>query len=214
MPRNALSLLVLVSLGALAATPACGGATASDLVGGTGSSSGGGGSSGGADAAPDSGGAGLDSGVQFTSDTGIAPADAGIVLDTGAPADVSTVEEPPPASGPSVLCPMNGSPATCEPGDYCCVVGSAAQQDQTDNCQPSGKSCSGASVRCAKKTDCPTGQVCCGTIPNGTAYTEVACATTCTGLTKRTFCDPSANECPVTTMCLGSQLMPGYSVCQ
>jgi len=158
-------------------------------------------------------------------DTGLPPFDASTGVDTGASVDsgtttvdVFTLPESGP-SGPSVLCPNMGNPQTCNPGQICCITGSAMQGNQVDTCQPSGQGCSGGTaVRCGSGADCTGGKICCGTqqLVNGMyEYTEVTCAATCAGTTQRIFCDPQNNTCPAATPTCGqSQLLPGYSVCQ
>jgi hypothetical protein len=130
--------------------------------------------------------------------------------------DVVQPMETGPAA-PAVLCPMQGQPSTCNPGDYCCVTGDASQGPQTDTCEPSGQSCSGGTdVHCSATADCPTNYVCCGLKDStGTMYTEVACRQSCNGTSQITFCDPAAMDCPqATPTCVQSQLLQGYSVCQ
>ena len=218
MRRRTPSFVLAVALGpALALASACSGAQPIDFRG---SGSGSGGGSG--------GGSGSSSGGTTAEDSGSGPVDSGqpvvdspAPLDVSEPIDTSPVEEPPP-SGPSVACPMNGAPATCDPGDYCCVMGDPTQGTQTDMCQASGTSCAGGTtIRCASPADCPSGQVCCGTETtdpntNTVMYTQVTCAASCTGTSQRTFCDSSASgNCPAATpVCGQSQLLPGYTVCQ
>ncbi|HEY8086831.1 MAG TPA: hypothetical protein VIF09_03280 [Polyangiaceae bacterium] len=123
-----------------------------------------------------------------------------------------------PATGPSVECPGQGNPATCQPGQYCCIVGDAKHGNQTDTCEPASAPCSGTPVRCAVPADCPTGQVCCGTeqtVGGVTSYLGVSCATTCSGADQRTFCDHLAGTpCPASApTCAFSSILPGYEVC-
>jgi hypothetical protein len=119
--------------------------------------------------------------------------------------------------GPAVLCPMQGQPAMCNPGDYCCITGDPAQGTQMDNCQHPGQVCTGGTtVRCAVTADCPMNYVCCGQKdPTGMTYTEVGCRQSCNGTGQITFCDPAANDCPTATpTCQQSQLLQGFNVCQ
>jgi len=117
---------------------------------------------------------------------------------------------------------MNGAPSTCQPGDYCCVVGTAMQGNQTDTCEPGATPCTGGTpVRCASAADCQNGEICCGTETTDpqtmlVSYTEVTCAATCALTNQRTFCDPTdPAACPSTAPTCGqSSLMPGYTVCQ
>jgi hypothetical protein len=206
---------------------ACGGAQAINLGGSDSGGGGGGGSGGGSGSGSSSGtsgGSGSGSGSSSGGSGGGSGSSSGSAEDSGSGVmdsssdDVTPVEEPMP-TGPSVLCPMNANPATCEPGDYCCVVGNAMQGNQTDNCQTGGSSCAGTPVRCASPADCPNGQICCGTeqtVDNVVSYIQVVCADTCSLTTQRIFCDQSGiNTCPVTApTCALSTLMPGYNVCQ
>jgi hypothetical protein len=227
MRRSTVSSIVAAAVLApvIALAPACSGAQAinfdADSGGGSGGASGGvsGSSSGnsGGGSGSSSGGSTVDSGSGGV-DSGQSAMDSA-VLDVIGPEDTGPVEEPMP-TGPSVLCPMNGSPATCEPGDYCCVTGNAMQGTQTDNCEPSGTSCTGGTpVRCASPADCPSGQICCGTeqtVGNVVSYIDVVCATTCALSNQRIFCDQMTTDpCPTTApTCALSTLMPGYNVCQ
>ena len=215
--------VVAVAVSALGLAAACGGAQSIDFGrddsggGGGGGSGGGSGSSSGVSGGGSGGGSGSSSGASGSSSGAAEDSGSGFV-DSGGPDDVTTVEEPPP-TGPAVLCPMNGNPATCEPGDYCCVVGNAMQGNQTDNCETGGSSCSGTPVHCASPADCPSGQICCGTeqtVGNVVSYVDVVCASTCSLTNQRIFCDQSGpNPCPPTIpTCALSTLMPGYNVCQ
>ncbi len=212
LPSNSLRALATLGLPfALLLAPACGGAVAYNLGGepdaGSGSSSGSGGSSSGSSSggAQDAGAPVLDAAPTVDA---IAVVDAGVV-DSAPP-----VEEPPPTTtGPTVLCPNNGNPMTCQAGEYCCVSGNAMQGNQTDSCLSKSASCVGTPIRCAATADCPAGQVCCGSRTT-TGYTKVACAATCAG-NDITFCDPMASDCPqATPTCNPSQLLPGFNVCQ
>jgi hypothetical protein len=143
--------------------------------------------------------------------------DSGTTIDANAPHDASATDAPPPTGG-AVKCPSDPAPATCDPGDFCCVVGDATQGAQTDTCEPASAPCSGTAVRCAVGADCPSNQVCCGTIQtvNGvSSYTAVSCADSCTGALQRIFCDQLAsNPCPASEpTCSLSTIMPGYNVC-
>jgi hypothetical protein len=209
---------------------ACSGATADNLgqglKGHSSSSSGGGsgsstGSSGGSTSSGSSSGgfssssSGGSSGGQVDSGT----IDTG-VIDSGTTIDTGTGDEPPPTTGPMVLCPQMGTPQTCNAGEICCVAGNAMQGTQTDTCQGGGASCAGTPVRCGSAADCGAGQVCCGTqqtVSGVVSYTEVTCtaAAACANTNQRVFCDPAANDCPAQAPTCGqSQLMPGYNVCQ
>jgi hypothetical protein len=82
-------------------------------------------------------------------------------------------------------------------------------------------SCVGkTTIACDDRTDCPAGQVCCGTLEDNSGYTSVSCATTCNsipGLRAVRFCDPSAalDECAALgKYCGPSQSLPGFNVCR
>lgn len=207
-----------IAISALGLAMACGGAQAIDFAdAGSGSGSGSGGGSGSGSGSGSGGASGSSSGG-VEEDSGAGVVDSGGLADVTEPLDVTPVEEPMP-TGPAVLCPMNGNPATCEPGDYCCVVGNAMEGTQTDNCQSGGSSCSGTPVKCASPADCPSGQICCGTqqtVAGVVSYSNVECATTCSLTNQRIFCNQmAANPCPATApTCALSTLMPGYNVCQ
>jgi hypothetical protein len=225
MPRRSHPLFVIVAIAAITVWGGCSGASSSSLLGGSGgkpsgsssgSGSSGGGSSGSSGTGSSSGSSGSGSSSGSTSSSGTTM-DSG-VLDSGTTViDTGTGDEPTP-TGPAVLCPMGGSPATCQPGDFCCVTGDAMQGTQMDNCQTPAQSCSGTKVHCAATADCPANQVCCGNqqqVMGVFTYTEVSCAASCASTTQRIFCDPAANDCPQQTPTCGqSQLMPGYNVCQ
>lgn len=194
---------------------ACGGASNTDLGsggggGGSGSSSGGGHNT--IDAGVDTGSSQPDTGAPDVSPI----EDSGPVQDAPAVVDVAPPQETGP-TGPSVLCPMQGQPAMCNPGDVCCVTGNPTTGTQTDTCQAQGQTCSGGTtVHCASTADCPSNYVCCGLKDTaGTMYTEVSCRQQCNGMGQITFCDPSAMDCPQTApTCVQSQLLQGFSVCQ
>jgi hypothetical protein len=78
----------------------------------------------------------------------------------------------------------------------------------------------GTSIGCDDRTDCPTGQVCCGTLEDNSGYTSVACKSSCNsspGLRAVRFCDATAvvDECAsIGKYCGPSQSLPGYNVCR
>lgn len=204
--------LPAVAVVLVALAPACSGAASSDLLtgsGGVGSSGG----TGGRDAGIDSGrpveDAGTRDGTTF---------DAGNPPEAGAPEAGGNDGGGP--QGPQVLCPQNGQPSKCNPGEICCVSADSQGGTQTDTCDPSGATCAGTPVHCASPADCPSNEVCCGTEsydPNTGSYmyTDVSCAKDCTGQGHYAFCDPQhPNDCPSGTGCGPSQLLQGFSVCQ
>lgn len=208
-----------LSVGALVATlaVACGGLTVAPGDGGasgdgpTGTLSGGGSSSG---VAVDS-----SAGDGSRGSTDAAGLDA-VVVDAITLVDAAAGKEASP-TGPAVACPDETNPTTCQPGQFCCVVGNAkqgGQGSQTDTCEAAGAPCAGTPVHCAVPADCPSDQVCCGTEQTAggvTSYVEVSCAWTCTAPTQRTFCDHLAGTpCPASApTCALSTIMPGYDVC-
>jgi hypothetical protein len=165
------------------------------------------------------------------SSSGGSPVDAGAgsfdahqsSTDAVAAADVTALGDAPfqgnPPTYPSIECPAaDGGPATCEPGQYCCIVGNAMQGAQTDTCEPLDASCSGTPVHCAVPSDCEDGKVCCGTeqtVGGITSYVDVSCAASCIGANQRIFCNPlGPYTCPSTApTCALSSILPGYDVC-
>ncbi|HEY1693995.1 MAG TPA: hypothetical protein VGG39_17630 [Polyangiaceae bacterium] len=216
-----LAQVALAACGGIAAAPADGGSSSGSGgagSGATGSGSGGtGASSGSSSGGSSSGGANADGG-SVGSDAGNPDAtsnDATTSLDAPASDVVSLPDAPAPA--PAVSCPQDLAPATCNAGQYCCVVGDGHAGTQTDTCQDDAAKCAGTPVRCAVPADCPAPQVCCGTeqtIDGGTSYTDVTCATSCSGANQRAFCDPLDNTCPIQhPTCAISTILPGYNVC-
>lgn len=81
--------------------------------------------------------------------------------------------------------------------------------------------CPGASkIACDDRTDCPSGQVCCGTFEETTGRGAAECRTNCKalpGLRAGILCDPFAavDECAtLNKVCAPSQTLPGYFVCK
>ena len=76
-------------------------------------------------------------------------------------------------------------------------------------------------IRCDDSTDCPAGQVCCGTFSQTAGYSAIECKTSCTGSGGNTqavrFCDPAnpVDECSsIGLRCQASASLPGYHVCK
>jgi hypothetical protein len=124
-----------------------------------------------------------------------------------------------PATGtaPGVSCGV-GLPALCSlESEKCCV-----RSLQTDTCIPAGDTCSctlsGCTVmeaRCDGPEDCPSGQVCCGTLSsNGMGYDRFVCAAQCmsTG-NQRVACHEDMKTCPSNLVCANSQLLTNVQVC-
>ena len=80
----------------------------------------------------------------------------------------------------------------------------------------------GQPIKCDDRSDCPSGQVCCGAFDQNQGYRSVQCATSCTnspipGTTAVRFCDPDApvDECAsIGKTCTASGSLQGYSVCK
>ncbi len=197
---------------------ACGGADKADLLGGGGHTSSGssGGSSGSGSGSGSS--SGSSSGSASSSGSGSGSSSGGV--QDASTQDVSTEDVVQPMetgpTGPAVLCPMQGQPATCMAGDFCCVSGNAQLGTQMDNCEPPGGTCVGTPVHCASAADCQSGYVCCGQKDTtGMMYMEVGCRQQCNGTGQITFCDPAAMNCPANApTCQQSTLLQGYNVCQ
>jgi hypothetical protein len=80
----------------------------------------------------------------------------------------------------------------------------------------------GLSIPCDDKTDCPGGQVCCGSFDQNTGYKSVSCQSSCgpgpiPGTTGVRLCDPSnpIDECAsIGASCQASGSLHGYYVCK
>lgn len=80
----------------------------------------------------------------------------------------------------------------------------------------------GRTLACDDKADCPSGQVCCGSLDNTTGFDGVSCRATCDltpnpAFTNVRFCDPFAatDECTsIGKQCLPSSNFVGYAYCQ
>lgn len=79
----------------------------------------------------------------------------------------------------------------------------------------------GIAIKCDDQTDCPTGQLCCGTFDESSGYRSVQCQTQCSTTTPDTisvrFCDPDApvDECQSSGhTCQPSDSLSGYSICR
>ena len=204
--------VVFAALAVFVSPAACGGAPPSDLTTGFGPE--------GNDAGTQHG---MDSGSTHEASVGqdsSAPKDASMHVDSSAlpeasPPDVFVVEASTPVQ---VLCPEDGDTTmTCDPGQICCVTGNA-QDGEMDICQSSGSGCQGTTVNCAASADCDANEVCCGTESTSggsVTYTDVSCAKNCTQSNHFQFCDPTANDCPLThPACTPSSVLSGYSVCE
>ncbi|CAN5798768.1 hypothetical protein BH09MYX1_BH09MYX1_51180 [soil metagenome] len=162
-----------------------------------------------------------------TVDTGILPGDDGgegvdaapdddvvVVIDAGKP-DVAE----PPYKDPGIWCGQT----QCTPSTQYCCNDKDFQQNLTYACQATSTIAGcigGTKVSCDGAKDCPTSQLCCGGLMNG-SYDEVSCKPTCTGVVwgrnQIRFCDPKnpIDECKLQGLtCKPSNSLKGYSVCQ
>jgi hypothetical protein len=137
--------------------------------------------------------------------------DAGPVDDASAGSDDSS-------SSGTISC----GNATCTlPAEFCCVTTSQGTQSQT--CATDPASCKGqgdSPVQCTSSTQCPQGQVCCGSNANN-FYSDVSCQPapcggTTGGVEHVQFCDPqSPGDCPPDApRCQQSMVLGGFFVCQ
>jgi hypothetical protein len=212
--------LFLASSALLVAVVACSGASSTELFGPAGSSqfgtepgptenpSGAGSSSPNlpAPSHPDPGSGGSSSGS--TSSGG--PEDAG--------KDAS-----PPTNNATIFCgKTNTTTTTCNAKtEVCCGSWNGGWGGPNFECEPAGvMACAGGTkIACDESSDCPTGQICCGSLDNS-GYTDVACRPTCNstpGIRAVRFCNPDAttDECAaVGQYCGNSQSLPGFHVCR
>ena len=130
------------------------------------------------------------------------------------------MDAPPPASSGSVYCAVTTGAPSCTAGSEICC-GSWKSGKFGYSCEPTGLlACAGGTtIACDDSSDCPSGQVCCGTLSSGSRYTSVQCKTTCNntpGVRAVRFCNPKAavDECAALgKSCTASQSLPGYHVC-
>ena len=114
-----------------------------------------------------------------------------------------------------------GGDQWCSPQTHvCCAERNFAQGLELSCAGSDPAACpTGTAIGCDDRTDCPSGQVCCGMLDQG-GYTSVTCSASCNsaaGLQAARFCDPSApvDECAEDgKKCEGSQSLPGYFVCK
>jgi hypothetical protein len=126
-------------------------------------------------------------------------------------------DEPSPTADaePGTSCGV-GLPTLCElMTEKCCM-----RSLETDTCIEASAMCSctiqGCTVmeaRCDGPEDCPSGQVCCGTLA-GNTYDEFTCAATCqSNGQQRVACHESDPKCPSGLICANSQLLTNVQVC-
>jgi hypothetical protein len=102
--------------------------------------------------------------------------------------------------------------------------GAGGDLNKTFECVSNGiGSCAGGqSISCDDRSDCPSGQVCCGAFDQNQGYRAVQCATSCNaspipGLTPVRFCDPNApvDECAsIGKTCEPSGSLAGFHICK
>jgi hypothetical protein len=121
----------------------------------------------------------------------------------------------------TISCGSPGATNTCTtPSEFCCVTYNGGPKgDQNINiCGSNASDCSaqmGTTVRCSSSTQCPTGEVCCGTGSSDSplVYTDVSCQPSC-GLNDHLFCDPTVlNDCPATAHCQSSSVLTSFNIC-
>jgi hypothetical protein len=182
-----------------------GGASGASSAGASGAAAGGSGAGAGAAGQAGAGqaGTGLDGGTS----------------DAGADGDVDASTEPSGQAGtqPGVSCGV-GLPALCElETEKCCTrslgTDTCIAASATCDCDISG--CEVMEVHCDGPEDCPSGQVCCGTLAgSGAAYQDFSCAAQCqaTG-NQRVACHQDDPVCPSSLQCANSQLLTNIQVC-
>jgi hypothetical protein len=154
-------------------------------------------------------GGGSDSGTTITFDSGTTPPfDAGVI--------------PPP--DPGIFCGTDdlNNPIYCTGKQICCASGDMVGAP-TYACGDES-ACSGAIggslvIPCDDTAECGT-KICCGTFITAAPsyYSQIRCASSCTGADSRTFCDPANGnaECAAvsaTSTCGESGALPGFNVC-
>jgi hypothetical protein len=145
------------------------------------------------------------------------PTDAGTTKDAEPSTDPGkdAGEPPPPPPAAKVRC---GDDACNAGSEYCCAS-YAGQGKAKLECQSTLLSvplplCNGVKLACDDQSDCPSGQVCCGTVDNG-KVAGTSCRASCQGGAR--LCDPKAavDECAASDMkCGSSNLLDGYGFCR
>jgi hypothetical protein len=145
--------------------------------------------------------------------------------DDGSKGDGSSGGSPdktPPAAS-TILCgPIGpgGAKKTCQAKTEVCCVGWGP--DAEFECEAASKLACVArtSIACDDGSDCPSGEVCCGSREDHTGYMKVECRPTCKdspAMRAVQLCDPNAaqDECaPSGKECLPSDVLPGYHFCR
>jgi hypothetical protein len=143
--------------------------------------------------------------------------EAGAWTDAG-PGDDSSAGGDDSSSAGTIPC---GNAVCTLPAEFCCVT--ANQGTQMQACDMNQAGCmgqGGSPVRCTSSTQCPMGQVCCGSNANN-FYSDVSCQPApCSGssggVERVQFCDPqSPGDCPSDApRCQQSTVLGGFFVCQ
>ena len=115
------------------------------------------------------------------------------------------------ATASNICCAHSGGPGSGGK-TFACVTNANPLQ----TCQD------GQQIRCDDRSDCPSGQVCCGAFDQNQGYRAVVCALTCAtspiaGLSPVRFCDPNAptDECAeIGKTCTASGSLLGFHVCK
>jgi hypothetical protein len=144
---------------------------------------------------------GLDAGLSESND------DAGPMLDVG-------------NAAPGVWCGV-GLPALCDPKTQKCCARSISVDScigMSETCKCDLEDCDVLEARCDGPEDCPTGQVCCGTLESdqqvGTRYTSFMCAAQCSLMqNKPEACHTSEHTCPSGLVCANSQILANVQIC-
>jgi hypothetical protein len=126
----------------------------------------------------------------------------------------------PPAT--MIPCGVSGTNKTCSTADQvCCVTfnGGPKADQNVETCSFSASDCSnrnGATVHCTSSTQCPAGQVCCGTSATPYLYySDVSCRPSCdTKSSDHQFCDPAVPaDCPLGQPCQPSTILTAFYIC-
>jgi hypothetical protein len=161
----------------------------------------------------------IDSGVIPDEDSGPIEDDGSAGEDVTPIVDANKPDVAPPYKDPGIWCGQG----YCTPSTQYCCNDKDFQQNPTYMCQLSSTIAGcviGTKVNCDSQADCPSSQICCGGLFNG-SYDEVSCKPTCTGVVVNRnqirFCDPKApiDECKQQAQtCKASNALKGYYVCQ
>jgi hypothetical protein len=117
-----------------------------------------------------------------------------------------------------------GADIYCPTATQLCCEHNESNGDKTYECtnRGIGACAGGTSIMCDDRSDCPSGQVCCGTFDQQLGYRSVQCQASCgpspiPNTTTVRFCDGKAptDECAsIGKTCTPSMSLFGYHVCQ